>query len=149
MQITVTGIDRVRERIEKYADLQSKLLELAWRLCEVGSAVCDSVYHTSVSVYVEKTNEGAKVICEGEDVLFIEFGTGDKAGVLAANYDAVPPEVAPGTWSSGHAQMYSRYGFWYFGSRRYEYTEPHPATYEAYKAMIEELPQIADEVFAA
>ena len=149
MQISVTGIDRIKERIEKYADLQSKLLELAWRLCEVGSAICDSVYHTSVSVYVEKTDDGAKVVCEGEDVLFIEFGTGDKAGALAANYDAVPPEVAPGTWSATHAKMYSTYGFWYFGGQRYEYTEPHPATYEAYKAMVEALPQIANEVFAA
>ena len=111
MQISVTGIDRIKERIEKYADLQSKLLELAWRLCEVGSAICDSVYHTSVSVYVEKTDDGAKVVCEGEDVLFIEFGTGD----MATSTHEFEPDVtvAPGSWSAEHAQKYYENGYWW------------------------------------
>lgn len=147
MQVVVSGVEHAIKTIERYADTQSKLMEIAYRLCEIGSAVCDSVYHTSVSVYVKKTDKGAMVVCEGEDVLFIEFGTGRLAGTTAGYYDAVPSEVGEGTWSITHAQQYSKLGFWYFGGRRYEYTPPHPATYEAYKEMVQAIPRVAKEVF--
>ena len=93
------------------------------------------------------TENGYKISAEGEDVLFIEFGTGDRAGVLSPLYDEVPADARPGSWSETHAQQYSTQGFWYFGGKRYEFTEPHPAFYDAYQAMVEALPQIAQEVF--
>ena len=148
MQISIKGINHAIKTIEKYANMQDKLLELAYRLCEIGSTVCDSVYHTSVSVYVKRTETGAMVVCEGEDVLFIEFGTGQLAGAMAGYYDAVPPEVGEGTWSITHAQQYSTYGIWWFCGRPYRYTPPHPATYEAYREMVRAIPQVAREVFA-
>jgi hypothetical protein len=46
--------------------------------------------------------------------------------------------------------MYSRYGFWYFpfgSDRRITETPPHPATYEAYKEMVQAIPRVAKEVF--
>ena len=150
MNISIKGIDHAIKTIEKYADMQDKLMELAYRLCEIGSAVCDSVYHTSVSVYVERTDTGARVVCSGEDVLFIEFGTGDAAGSLASLYDAVPSVVGRGTWSATHAQQYTRWGFWYWppGTKDpISETPPHPATYEAYQAMVQAIPQVAEEVF--
>lgn len=147
MQITVSGVAHALKTIERYTDIQSKLMEIAYRLCEIGSTVCDSVYHTSVSVYVKKTDKGAMVVCEGEDVLFIEFGTGRLAGTTAGYYDAVPPEVGEGTWSATHAQQYSRWKFWWFGGRKYKFTPPHPATYEAYREMVQAIPRVAKEVF--
>ena len=149
MQISVSGIDRVKERIEKLANLQDKCAEVARRLCEVGEPIIQAWHGGHALISVEATENGYVIRAEGEDVLFIEFGTGDKAGEMAANYDAVPTEVAPGTWSEGHAQMYSRYGFWVFAGKIYHYTEPHPAFYYAYQRMVEALPQIANEVFAA
>ena len=149
MEFSITGVDRILERIEKLANLQDKCAELARRLCEVGEPIIRSWHGNHATVTTEPTENGYVIRAEGEDVLFIEFGTGDKAGAMADEYDAVPAEVAPGTWSESHAQMYSRYGFWYFGGRRYEYTEPHPAFYYAYQRMVEALPQIAKEVFAA
>ena len=150
MQVVVSGVEHALKTIERYTDIQSKLMEIAYRLCEIGSTVCDSVYHTSVSVYVKKTDKGAMVVCEGEDVLFIEFGTGDAAGRTAGLYDAVPDVVRPGSWSETHAQLYSRYGFWFFppgSDRRITETAPHPATYEAYKEMVQAIPRVAKEVF--
>ena len=149
MQVVVSGVEHALRTIERYADMQSKLIELAYRLCEIGSTVCDSVYHTSVSVFVQKTDTGARVVCEGEDVLFIEFGTGQLAGTTAGLYDAVPSVVGEGTWSATHAQQYTRWGFWYFGGNRYEYTPPHPATYEAYQEMVQAIPRVAKEVFGS
>ena len=151
MQISIKGIDHAIKTIEKYANMQDKLLELAYRLCEIGSTVCDSVYHTSVSVYVKRTEAGAMVVCEGEDVLFIEFGTGNAAGELSGLYDAVPSVVRPGSWSETHDRQYSRFGFWFWYSGQTEptyETRPHPATYMAYEQMVRAIPQVAREVFA-
>lgn len=149
MEISVTGIDRVKERIEKLANLQERCAEVSRRLCEVGEPIIQSWHGGHATVTTEQTDGGYVIRAEGEDVLFIEFGTGDKAGAMAGEYDAVPAEVAPGTWSESHAQMYSRYGFWVFAGKIYHYTEPHPAFYYAYQRMVEALPQIAKEVFAA
>lgn len=147
MKITVKGVDHAIKTIEKYANLQQKMLELAYRLCEIGSTVCDSVYHSTVSIYVEQTKTGAKVVCKGKDVLFIEFGTGDAAGRFASLYDEVPPEVGRGTWSATHAQQYTRWGFWIWHGQVFRETPPHPATYEAYQTMVQEIPRVAKEVF--
>lgn len=149
MEISVTGIDRIKERIERLANLQDRCAEIAKRLCEVGEPIIQAWHGSHAIVISEPTENGYVIRAEGEDVLFIEFGTGDKAGAMAGEYDAVPVEVAPGTWSETHAQMYSRYGFWVFAGKIYHYTEPHPAFYYAYQAMVEALPQIAKEVFAA
>ena len=50
MQVVVSGVEHALKTIERYTDIQNKLMEIAYRLCEIGSTVCDSVYHTSVSV---------------------------------------------------------------------------------------------------
>lgn len=147
MEITVSGVDRILKRLQRFDNLQDKLMELAYRLCEIGMTVCDSVYHTTADIYVERTETGAKVVVSGEKVLFIEFGTGDMAGATVALYDEVPPQVGRGTWSATHAQQYTTYGFWWFGGRTYEYTPPHPATYNAYQEMVQAIPRVAKEVF--
>ena len=36
MQISISGIDHAIKTIEKYTDMKDKLLELAYRLCEIG-----------------------------------------------------------------------------------------------------------------
>lgn len=154
MDISVTGIDRIKERIEKLANLQEKCAELARRLCEVGEPIIQAWHGNHAVVSMEQTQDGYVIRADGEDVLFIEFGTGDKAGEMAANYDAVPATVRPGSWSEAHGGEYAKTGgfgkgFWHFGGKEYHFTEPHPAFYYAYQRMVEALPQIAKEVFAA
>ena len=146
IEMTVSGIDRIKDTIDRFSDLDLKLLVIAKRLCEVGEPIIRAVHRTAV-VTLEQIENGYVIRAEGEDVLFIEFGTGDMAGVMDVLYDQVPHEVGMGTWSATHAQMYVKYGFWVFGGHIYHYTEPHPAFYDAYQAMVEALPQIAEEVF--
>ena len=146
MQISIKGIDHAIRTIERYTDINAKLNELAERLCrEVGLPVIQSVHH---GAYINPVANGYSIVAEGENVLFIEFGTGDSAGVMDALYDAVPPEVGQGTWSATHAQMYTRYGFWVFAGTIYHETPPHPVFYYAYRDMVEAIPRIAREVFA-
>lgn len=148
MDITVTQSGNMRGWINRMLHLREKVEEVAKRLCKVGEPIIQATHGNHARVWSEPTENGYKVCAEGEDILFIEFGTGDRAGVLSPWYDQVPAEARPGSWSESHAQQYSQYGFWYFGGQRYEYTEPHPAFYYAYQAMVEALPQIAQEVFS-
>ena len=93
---------------------------------------------------------GYAITADGDQrLLIIEFGAGDATGIMAGEYDEVPSVVYPGSWSESHAQMYSRYGFWVFAGQILHEVEPNPAFYYAYQAMVEALPQIANEVFAA
>ena len=147
ISISVTRTGDALERVQRLLDIKERVAEVAKRLCEVGEPIIRATHGNHARVWTEPTENGYKISAEGEDVLFIEFGTGDRAGVLSPWYDQVPPEARPGSWSETHAQMYSRYGFWVFGGQIYHYTEPHPAFYDAYQAMVEALPQIAQEVF--
>ena len=145
MQISIKGIDHAIRTIERYADINAKLTELAERLCrEVGLPIIASVHH---GASINPIANGCSITAEGENVLFIEFGAGDSAGVMSALYDTVPPEVGQGTWSATHAQMYTRYGFWVFGGVIYHETAPHPVFYYAYQDIIQAIPQMAREVF--
>lgn len=148
ISISVSRTGDALERVQKLLDVKSKLAEVAKRLCEVGEPIVRTTHGNHARVWAEPTENGYKISAEGEDVLFIEFGTGDRAGVLSPWYDEVPAEARPGSWSETHAKQYSTNGYWYFGGQRYEYTEPHPAFYDAYQAMVEALPKIAQEVFS-
>lgn len=129
--------------------LEDKCMEMAYRLCEIGSAVVDGFYGSSASISIARTQHGARINIDGEDVLFIEFGAGDAAGTTVGLYDAVPVCVRKGSWSETHAQMYSTLGYWYWppGSTNkiYEVT-PTPAAYYAYREMILAIPQVAKEI---
>ena len=146
MEISITGTDAVYQRVRKLLNIEDRLLVIAKRLCEVGEPIVRQTHGSHARIWSEQTKDGYKVVAEGEDLLFIEFGTGDMAGVMSPMYDAVPASARPGSWSEQHAQMYSKYGFWVFGGQIYHYTEPHPAFYYAYQAMIQALPQIVQDV---
>ena len=148
MQISVGGIGRAIQSVERFVDIDAKLLEIAETLCEIGEAVISSAHGKSGSVWTERTADGYKIVAEGEDVLFIEFGTGDSAGINAGKYDAVPSVVYPGSWSETHAHMYENLGMWMFGGQWINETPPYSAFYIAYKTMVEALPQIAEAVFS-
>lgn len=147
MNIQVTGMNGVLAAWEKYADIEAKLKQMAERLCEIGRVIVLATHGNHATVYVETTDKGWAVVAEGPDVLFIEFGTGDAAGREAGRYDKIPAKVRPGSWSEKHAQMYSRYGFWVFAGHIIHETRPHPAFYEAYRQMVEAIPQVVSEVF--
>ena len=147
MQITVTGVDRILKQLKRFDDMDTKLADIAKRLVEVGEPIIRAVHGRSNSVWSEPTENGYRIVAEGETILFIEFGAGDAAGREAAKYDAVPSVVRPGSWSETHARQYSTYGFWFFGGHYMTETPPHPAFYDAYEAMVKALPQIVNEVF--
>lgn len=147
MNISVKGIDHAIKTIEKYADMDRKLAELAERLCQIGEPIIRQIHGHHSAVWTEPTSNGYRIVAEGEDVLFIEFGAGDAAGSDNGLYDEVPSVARPGSWSETHAQQYSRYGFWIFAGKKITEVPTNPAFYYAYEAMVQNLPRIAEEVF--
>ena len=147
MQISIQGVQKPLNDLQRYVEIQKNLELVAKRLCAIGQAVASSGFGGHASVSSEPIENGYRINISGEDVLFIEFGTGDSAGIHAGEYDAVPSEVRPGSWSETHAHMYEVLGFWVWHGQWFKETPPHPYTYDAYKAMVEALPTVLDEVF--
>ena len=148
MNITVDGIERIKQKISGFANLQDQCFQLAKRLCEVGEPIIKAAHGGHATITTEQTTHGYAISAQGETVLIVEFGAGDAAGIMSAYYEQVPESVRPGSWSEEHARMYSRYGFWVFAGQILHEVEPNPSFYYAYQAMIEALPKIAQEVFA-
>ena len=71
MQITVTGVESVLKRLEKYTDMDKKLAELARRLCAVGEPIIKQIHGNHATVKSEPTSRGYRIVASGTDVLFI------------------------------------------------------------------------------
>ena len=145
MQVSITGLDSMINTVRRFQNIEERLEKIAKRLCEVGEPIIRQTHGHHARVWYEQTQDGYKIVAEGQDIVFVEFGAGDMAGTTSVLYDQVPVVVRPGSWSETHAQQYSTQGFWFFGGKMYRETVPHPAFYYAYQAMVQALPQIVSE----
>lgn len=152
VDLSVESIQKAIDELKKYEEqIKPKLKEVCKRLAEIGRDEAVSIVNTvrqQDDNFVERidavpTENGYKIVMEGEDVYFIEFGTGDG---VSAHYDTSVP-VAWGTWSAEHSQMLWNNGFWYYHHVRYEGTPAYMPMYYAEKKMREEMPRIVKEVF--
>ena len=151
------SVDSCREAIKELENYQKrikpKMDEVCRRLAEIGKNEAISIVssirlqegNAVERVDVVQTSNGYKLVMEGEDVYFIEFGTGDG---VSAHYDTSVP-VAWGSWSQEHSQMLWNKGFWYYDHVRYTGTQAYMPMYYAEKAMREALPKVVKEVFGA
>lgn len=154
MEISITGIDEIVNRVNRYANLEQKVEEVARRLCEIGKPIIARIHgHHSTALDYRKENDGYVLFVEGTDVLFIEFGAGNATGGENANYDAVPDVVRPGSWSEAHQGEYYKtggypVGHWHFpANREINEVKPSPALYYAYEYMVQKIPEVVKDVF--
>ena len=150
MEFEFAGLEDLINLFNRLSNLEDILTNILTRLCEIGENVIAQTHGHHARVWSEQTADGYSIIAEGQDILFIEFGTGDMAGAMGFLYDQVPISVEPGSWSRAHGGEYWRTGgfgrgVWHFGGQEYHYTPPHPAFYYAYQAMVQALPQIVHE----
>jgi len=138
-----------KELDEFYNKLKPRMQEVCRRLAEIGLAEAQAHLffdNGNDMAWLEAvpTNKGYKIVMSGEDVYFIEFGTGG-----AANTHGYTPLVAvyPGSFSEQNAKKYSTYGFWYYNKVRYTSTPAYMPMYYAGKKIREELPRVVREVF--
>jgi hypothetical protein len=152
IELSPQGCKNALKELDNYRkSITPKLNEVCRRLAEIGAqeatAIVDTIPMQAGNV-VERIEavpieNGWKLVMSGEDVYFIEFGTGDG---VSPHFDTSVP-VAWGTWSAEHSQMLWKYGFWYYEGVRYEGTPAYMPMYYAEKRMREEMPRIVREVF--
>ena len=152
IELSKASCDRALKELEKYkSEIKPKLDEVCKRLAEIGRdeaiSIIDTVSmadgNTVERVASVPVDNGYKIVMEGEDVYFIEFGTGDG---VSAHYDTSVP-VAWGSWSAEHQRMLFTHGFWYYDRVRFTGTPAYMPMYYAEKKMREEAPRIIREVF--
>ena len=152
IELSVDSCNKAIKELQEYQKrIRPKLDEVCRRVAEVGRDEALSIINgirlqdgnAVERVDVVKIDNGYKLAIEGEDVYFIEFGTGDG---VSAHYDVSVP-VAWGSWSAEHSQMLWKRGFWYYDKVRYTGTPAYMPMYYAERKMREEAPRIVKEVF--
>lgn len=143
------------ERYEKW--IQSKSKELARRLAQHGATYASLQFSRAIytgendyKVTVKPNGDNAYVVmADGESVLFVEFGAGYRYG----NGHPEPLTYGAGTYPEGKGHWKDPKGWWLprektGGAAVHTYGNPPNAPmYNARKQVIEDLEQIAREVF--
>lgn len=152
IELSPESCKKALDELKRYKrDISPKLDEVCRRLAEIGAQEAISIVNgiklaegnAVESIYTEPTQNGWKIVMSGEDVYFIEFGTGDG---VSAHYDTSVP-VAWGTWSAEHKQVLWKKGFWYYNGQKFTGTTAYMPMYYAEKKMREESHRIVREVF--
>lgn len=84
-------------------------------------------------VTYDKIGDGEFVVtATGKQVMFLEFGAGDKADAGHGYASEVPFAVFPGSWSQTHSRMYANLGYWISPEGKYyKYITPTRAMFIA------------------
>lgn len=157
--VKVSGLRESLAVIDKTLNLkalQKKGMELCKKLADIGEQEAFTGFmsaysngeHNPVTVNAEPIENGYRIVAEGDDVCFIEFG----AGVY---YNGAEPYPIPrpagivgiGEYGKGHGKE----DFWFYTDESgSHYTHGTPAAmpmYNASKAILESVSQVANEVF--
>lgn len=117
--ITITGLEETKEMLDRIQRIEEPLKAACLELCEMAELVVERRY----SLFPESGNDdftteitelpnGYRLTASGEDVGFLEFGTGIFASPDEFEAQVGYP-VAPGSWSDTHARQF-REGHWYW-----------------------------------
>ena len=152
------SISEAQEALRNYPkDFETKLDEFTRRLAEIGVAVAEIDYATSVDNYessgitvsLQDNGDGYSVLAKGEIVGFLEFGT----GIRNREWDNTGMEYTPpahGTYGKGQGK--NPWGWWFYpnegAAAQHTYGEPPvEAMRWARDQMIENVARIAREVW--
>lgn len=146
------SIDNAIKEIERYRDnLHKACEEIARRLAEIGAEVVKQSYSITdelVNVEPVKTETGYAIIAKGENVVFLEFGT----GIFTEDYEHPNatglPNIAPGSWSQTEGKGHfipGEHEYWYYNHKKYSGTVATQGFYFAKKKMVEQATQIIRE----
>lgn len=147
------SIQNAIKELKKYKKwILEKERELRMRLATRGAAVASiqfarAIYNgaNDVSVRVDDTGSVAVIYAEGSAVAFIEFGAGAKYGYGHPMNSELG--TGPGTYPDGKGHWDNPNG-WYYGHSEHTFGNPPAmAMLKARDQMVEEVTQIAREVF--
>ena len=155
---SVRSIDAAIDQVNQYKkDFEAKLEEFTRRLAEIGVAVAEMDYATSVDDYessgitvsLQENGNGYSVLAKGKIVGFLEFGT----GIRNREWDNTGMEYTPpahGTYGKGQGK--NPWGWWFYPNEgaeaKHTYGDPPvEAMRWARDRMIENVARIAREVW--
>ena len=119
--------------------------KVAMKVAFLGAREARSAFGGEVFCQASKTAEGAKVVANGSQVSFLEFG----AGQTTDSHLSPPFAVAPGSYSQTVGKKQFLPGVrerWYHKKVRYTRIQPRMGMLRASIAMRRELKQIASKV---
>ena len=139
------------ETYKKWAN--KKMDELMVRLAAIGLQTARVRFEMGATdgnkapdTWVEPTENGFKIIAQGKDVYFIEFGAGDAAGNHPDKATA-PVDTSPGSYSAKNTMEYVKYGSWHHQKKKYTEIQPQMPMYHAAREIERNIEKIAKEVF--
>ena len=159
LQLSPGSCDNAIRELQAYErDLRRKLDEICRRLADIGAWEARTIAYAAASQGLGNDDvavsdpipieNGYKIAMSGEDIYFIEFGTGIFAGEYAGDASNVSVGIMPGDWSDTHARLFSDYGYWFYAGQKIEGTPAYMPMYYAGRAIRENMKRIAEEVFA-
>lgn len=154
--------EAIKELKRYEREIKPKLDEICRQLAQIGCDAANAVYAqanadsattgnggvVAVVLPLEGGN-GYKISASGEDVYFIEFGTGNSAGMFYG--DGLPETsvpIYPGSYSEQNAGMYAKWGYWFYRGNIMSSTPVYMPMYYAGKAIRENEKRVAQGVFS-
>lgn len=157
LELNTESIKKAIKELTEYSNsLEEKAQRLAVELAEIGKPVVESHYSMGSAegnrdfvVTVEPRKRGCVLSAKGNDVCFLEFGTGVMATDNFVGPDATGlPPIYPGSWSETHARQFVTKGFWYYNRTKYYGTSPKMGMFYAKQEMKRNIERKAKEVFS-
>lgn len=158
IKVNIYDPDSIKDAIDQVNSyskwLETKIEEIISRLADLGEQIVDSHYSQSGEAFItycEKNRDSAMIIAVGDNVVFLEFGTGfdvqDKREDLGMETEGLP-EIYGGSWSETEGRgTFARHGHWHYRNVDYTGTEARLGFYFASKAIRDKAVEIAKEVF--
>lgn len=162
LKLSVSGCNQALKELEKRRKQIKEGLDMVCkRLAQIGADAANEHYAEAEAdsswtgnggvraiVLPLEDGNGYRILAEGEDVFFLEFGTGDMAGFeYGGDTSNVSVPVGPKTWSVTHAQKYSEQGYWWYNGYMLYETPVYMPMYYAVKAMRERAKEVIEGVF--
>lgn len=154
LELSPQSCKRALKELQKYErQIRPKLDEVCRRLAETGAQearlwaqMARAYGNDDVKVDAVPMENGWKIVMSGQDIYFVEFGTGMYAGEYPGEAN-VSVGIMPGDYSDTHAQQYSKYGYWFYDNIFYRGTPAEMPMYHAGQRIREQMPKIVKEVF--
>lgn len=137
---SIQSLQKMRQEITSFPKDIEDILTEAVKYCQSITPIGDgNGDHLRYNTYWEKTSKGYRIVQEGDNVTYIEFGTG------VAKYDLVHPKSTQFGWAYGIGPHIfdtrdGRTG-WFFpsfeeGKMKWKFTEGHKANMQMYKTAL-------------
>lgn len=160
IRVNLLSEDSVSEALKQIRDykkeVQRRANEVVSQLAQMGTQIVDTQFSIVAEqdppeVYCLVNGNSAMIIAEGDNVVFLEFGTGvdvtDKTKELGMETEGLPP-IYSGSWSETEGRgVFSRFGYWHYKGQLYTGTMATQGFYFASKEIRERAVEEAKRIF--